>query len=215
MWESDLALWTDAVSKSPGKARPRLGLGVSLAQRGDQAGASAQFTAGLKRAPADAIGLRTSLHHNLGVALVGQGRSAEALEHLREAVRIDPTATAPAQTLALALWETGDAAGAEREARAVLDRAPGSPTAARVMGQARMAAGDDAGALPFIEQAARARPSDAAVRYDLGAAYANLGRIAEACTAWRAVLLLPSNAGAQEAARQGLAILACPSPGLR
>ena len=78
-----------------------------------------------------------------------------------------------------------------------------------------MAAGDDAGALPFIEQAARARPSDAAVRYDLGAAYANLGRIAEACTAWRAVLLLPSNAGAQEAARQGLAILACPSPGLR
>ena len=215
VWESDLALWTDAVSKSPGKARPRLGLGVALAQRGDQAGAADQFTAGLKRAPADAIGLRTSLHHNLGIALVMLGRSEEALEHLRQAVGLDPTTTTPAQTLALALWETGDAAGAEREARAVLDRAPDSPTAARVMGQARMAAGDDAGALPFIEQAVRARPSDGAVRYDLGAVYANLGRIAEACNSWRVVLRLPSVGGAHEAARQGLSILACPPQGLR
>jgi Flp pilus assembly protein TadD len=73
-----------------------------------------------------------------------------------------------------------------------------------------MARGDDAGAVPHLERAVRARPGDAVVRYDLGAAYANLGRVPEACAAWAAVLRLPSAGGAQDEARRGMSIIGCP-----
>lgn len=210
VWESDLAFWRDAVAKSPGKARPHLGLGLALAQRGDAAGAVAELSAGLSRAPEDAIGLRVALLHSLGGALIQLGRSPEAVLRLRQAVELDPGAFEPRQGLALALWNEKDLDGAEQAARAALDRAPRAAAATRVMGQVRMARGDDAGAVPFLEQAVRARPNDAPVRYDLGAAYANLERKGDACASWKAVLRLPPAGGAQEAARQGLAILGCP-----
>ena len=210
VWESDLAFWRDAVAKSPGKARPHLGLGLALAQRGDAAGAVAELSAGLSRAPEDAIGLRVALLHNLGGALIQLGRTPEAVLRLRQAVELDPGAFEPRQGLALALWNEKDLDGAEQAARAALDRAPGAAAATRVMGQVRMARGDDAGAVPYLEQAVRARPNDAPVRYDLGAAYANLERKGDACASWKAVLRLPPAGGAQEAARQGLAILGCP-----
>jgi len=34
VWETDLALWADAVSKSPAKARPHANLGYALAVQG-------------------------------------------------------------------------------------------------------------------------------------------------------------------------------------
>jgi tetratricopeptide (TPR) repeat protein len=210
VWEGALVFWRDVVDKAPGKARPRLGLGVAKLKHGDLAGAEAEFVAGIARTPPDATVLRVALLHNLGGTLIRLGRAGEALGPLREAVRIDPTENDPRESLALALWLTGDLAGAGREAQAVLERSPGASVAARVLGQVRMSRDDDAGAVPLLEQAVRALPSDAAVRYDLGAAYANLGRVSEACASWRAVLQLPAAGDSWEAARQGMAILECP-----
>lgn len=210
VWETELAFWDDVVSKSPGKGRPYLGRGVARARNGDLAGAVADFRAGLDRAPRFATSLRVSLLHDLGGALVELKRFAEALAPLREAKQLDPGATSPPQSLALALWNTGDVDGAEAEAREVLARNPDAWLAARVLGQVRMARGDDAGAAPLLEQAVRARPSDPVVRYNLGAVYANLGRTAEACAAWMVVLALPDAGGAQGEAREGRSILGCP-----
>jgi tetratricopeptide (TPR) repeat protein len=210
VWEGALVFWRDVVDKAPGKARPRLGLGVAKLKHGDLAGAEAEFVAGIARTPPDATVLRVALLHNLGGTLIRLGRAGEALGPLREAVQIDPTENDPRESLALALWLTGDLDGAGREAQAVLERSPGASVAARVLGQVRMSQDDDAGAVPLLEQAVRAFPSDAAVRYDLGAAYANLGRVSEACASWRAVLQLPAVGDSREAARQGMAILECP-----
>jgi tetratricopeptide (TPR) repeat protein len=210
VWEEDLAFWRDVVEKAPGKARPRLGLGTAMLQRGDLQGAAEQFAAGIRRAVPEATGLRVSLLQNLGAALVRQGRSKEALVPLQEAVALDPSAIPPAETRALALWLTGDVGEAERQARSVLARAPDSELCSLVMGQVLMARGDDAGAIPYLEKAVRARPTDAVLRYDLGAAYANGARIPDACAAWKAVLALPAAGGAQQEARQGRSILGCP-----
>ena len=210
VWEGALVFWRDVVDKAPGKARPRLGLGVAKLQRGDLAGAEAEFLAGIARASPDAAALRVSLLHNLGGTRIRLGRAEEALDPLRQAVQIDPTEIDPRESLALALWLTDDLDGAEAEARAVLGRSAGAGVAALVLGQVLMTRNDDAGAVPFLEQAVRARPSDAGIRYDLGAAYANLGRVPEACASWRAVLQLPAMGESREAARRGMAILECP-----
>jgi Tfp pilus assembly protein PilF len=210
VWEGDLVFWQDVVTKAPGKARPRLGLGVAKLRHGDLEGAAAEYAAGIARVQPEAAGLRAALLHNLGTALIRLGRAKDAVALLREAARLDPAGTSPPESLALALWLTGDLDGAEREARRVLDRKPDAALAALVLGQSRMARGDEAGAVPFLEQAVRGRPSDAVVRYDLGAAYANLGRMPEACAAWAAVLRLPSAGSAQEEARRGMSIIGCP-----
>ncbi len=210
VWEDDLRFWSDAAAKSPTKARPRLGLGVALARRGQADAARRSLQEGLALAPVDATGLRVALHHNLGGVLLASGRPAEAVPELRRAVELDPAGVEPREALALALWQAGDAAAAEAEAAEVLSRVPSSPGAARVMGHVRMARGDDAGAVPVLEVAVRARPMDGVVRYDLGAAYANLGRIAEACASWKAVLATPAGPETKGAARQAAATVGCP-----
>ena len=210
VWEGELVFWRDAVEKSPGKARPRQGLGTALVRSGDVAGGVAEFSAGLARVPPEASALRLALLHNLGNALIKLGRPAEAVEPLRRAVELDPNEVPPREGLALALWRTGDLDGAIREARGALDRKPDSAPAALVLGQALMGRGDEAGAVRWLEQAVRASPGDPVVRYNLGAAYGNLGRVAEACATWRAVLLLPPAGNAHASAREGMAILACP-----
>jgi tetratricopeptide (TPR) repeat protein len=210
VWETELAYWSDAVSKSPGKARPRLGLGGALARNGDLAGAALAFQAGLARVSPDAPVLEGQLLHNLGSILVRLGRPAEALDPLERAATLDPDALAPREMLAQALWALGEAGLAEEQALEVLARSPGSALAARVVGLARMARDDDEGALPMLEQAVRAQPEDGEARYNLGAVQANLGRTADACASWRAILRGQGTDGVKEPARQGMAALACP-----
>lgn len=210
VWESELAFWNDVVAKSPGKGRPYLGRGVAKGRNGDVPGAVADFRAGLERVPRVETALRLSLLNDLGAALIDLGKFEEAVAPLREAKELDPDEIAPRQGLALALWSTGDVDGAAAEASEVLARNPDAPLAARVLGLVRMARGDDAGAAPLLEQAVRARPTDPVVRYNLGAVYANLGRRAEACAAWKSVLALPAAGGSHEEARKGRSILGCP-----
>jgi tetratricopeptide (TPR) repeat protein len=138
------------------------------------------------------------------------GRPAEALDLLERAATLDPDALPPREALAQALWDLGEAGLAEDQAREVLARNPGSALAARVVGLARMASGDDAGALPMLEQALRAQPGDEEVRYNLGAVQANLGRKADACATWRALLRGQGSAQVKEPARLGMAALGCP-----
>jgi cytochrome c-type biogenesis protein CcmH/NrfG len=62
----------------------------------------------------------------------------------------------------------------------------------------------------MLEQAVRAQPGDGEARYNLGAVHANLGRTADACATWRAVVSGPGTAQVKEPARQGMATLGCP-----
>jgi len=210
VWETDLALWSDVVQGAPGKARGYLGLGTAKMRRGDLEGAAEALRAGLGHVATDGRGLEASLLQNLGVALIELGRAPEAVSALRRALAVDPGNPLAPVSLAVALWSSGDVEGAEDAARGVLARSPENAVALRVMGQALMVRGNDAGAIPYLERAVRAAPSDAALRFNLGGAYAGVGRPGEACGAWRAVLRLRATEEVRQSARQNLAILGCP-----
>lgn len=119
-WSSELAMWSDVVAKSPGKARAWLNLGVVRYERREMNEAAACFGKVMELVPgcpipyvnlgtmrniegrfregleASAAGLRfapedVSLRYNLGVALCGLGRAAEGVQVFEEALRLRAT----------------------------------------------------------------------------------------------------------------------------
>jgi hypothetical protein len=51
VWTDDVALWADAVAKSPAKARPHQFLGTALSERGDQDGAQRELEIAVRLEP--------------------------------------------------------------------------------------------------------------------------------------------------------------------
>ncbi len=85
VWQSDLSLWSDVVSKSPGKARDHYNLGLIYAKRGklDEGIDHLQTAVRLKPDYFEA-------HNNLGVSFINKGRLEEAEEHLTIALKLKP-----------------------------------------------------------------------------------------------------------------------------
>src|SRR5206468_92936 len=72
--------------------------------------------------------------NNLGVALLEQVKFAEGAEAFRAAQKADPTLDIAQVNLAIALFNVPDAAAAEKEAQAAVQRAPRRPQAHYVLG---------------------------------------------------------------------------------
>jgi tetratricopeptide (TPR) repeat protein len=75
---------------------------------------------------------------------------------------------------------------AAEQAAEILKAVPDSPHARLILGQARRAAGDLAGALEVLEPLAREQPRSAATRYELGLAYSMAGQLDAAIQAFQA-----------------------------
>jgi hypothetical protein len=85
------------LAAAPGSARARYEEGSALLERGQFADAAARFRAALPEMAGSA-----ELQNNLGVALASMGDVRGALDHFREAVRLDPDFTEARQNLAAA-----------------------------------------------------------------------------------------------------------------
>jgi tetratricopeptide (TPR) repeat protein len=86
VWSSDVAIWSDTVTKSPQKARPHNNLGNALKRRRDIAGAIAQYRQALRINPN-----YTKAYNNLGNALAAQGEYGQAVEQFKHALQLNPT----------------------------------------------------------------------------------------------------------------------------
>jgi tetratricopeptide (TPR) repeat protein len=86
VWADGATLWSDAVAKAPGKARPHYNLGQALVASGDLAGAIRQYRLAIELDPR-----HVRAHNNLGVALQEAGRREEAVAVLERAIRLDPS----------------------------------------------------------------------------------------------------------------------------
>jgi len=96
-----------------------------------------------------------------GVAAMDAKNPVGAIAPLREAVRLDATLAAAHYHLARALRATGDAAGAETEARAALSGMGAVPAAHNLLGILLTERGAAADALVELRETARLAPDDA------------------------------------------------------
>ncbi len=160
------------VDYAPDRGQWHFQRGDALRMVGDLEHATAEF----RLAIASARTPDPMPHNNLGAALLSQGRLAEAIVSLREAVRLDPAYVHARQNLALALANAGHDDLARPEFEEVLRRDPASTKARIQLGAILVRLGLAAEAVPHLEAAARAVPRDSAVRYLLAMALLDTSR---------------------------------------
>lgn len=132
VWANALTLWTDAASKSPGKARPSLLLGEALEAAGMPAEAERALRRGVGNDPSSAPG-RTAL----ATFLQKSGRTRDAEQEYQEALRIDPDHYPAIFNLATLLWGSGRREEAGTLYRRYLEVTPPTPGSARSIATAR------------------------------------------------------------------------------
>lgn len=118
--ERAIEWFRQALQAQPRDARLHAGLGISLFELGDAAGAIASLRRACELAPDIASGW-----FNLGRALKLQVRTGEAIDALRRALQLDPLHVPARLTLADALASAGEIDTATDELRRVLEAHPG------------------------------------------------------------------------------------------
>ena len=132
-------------------------------------------------------------HNNLGVLLEQNGRILEAIEHFKQALRIDVDNPQTHNNLGNALFRQGDVAKAEKEYNQALRLNPGSATAHFNLGTALRQLGQASEAIPHYEQALQLNPDYPEAQNNLGLALQDLGRVAEAQKHYQEALRLNPN----------------------
>ena len=190
VYADPIALWADAATKAPHRARPAFNLGASLAL----AGRDAEALPHLQRA-ASLQPDRPDVHLMLGRAYAALNRPEEATDHLQQAQRLMeslPPAEAPSYEMILPAlaheqWQLGNRfAAAGRYQRAV----------------------------ELYRGAIRAGPGRAEAYYNLGVVRESLGQFDAAVEVWRSGLQrAPDDVGMMVELTWQLA--ACPDHSLR
>ena len=119
-------------------------------------------------------------HYNLGIGLASQGRTFEAIDHFRAAIRIDPRFADAHNNLGNALEHQGRTAKAIRHYREALRIDPAMASAHYNLGLALAREGDTNTAMAHFNEALRIRPAYAQAHNNLGIVLIDLGRTVEA-----------------------------------
>jgi len=119
-------------------------------------------------------------HYNLGLALFNQGRTAEAVEHYLEALRIKPDLEAAHNNLGNALLKQGRTAEAIEHYLKALRIKPDFERAHNNLGNALLKQGRTAEAIEHYLEALRIKPDFVDAHYNLGNTLLKQGRTAEA-----------------------------------
>lgn len=85
VWKNEIVLWSDAVNKSPGKARPYNNRGLAYLDRREYDKAIADFSRSIEVKPDYADG-----YYNRGLAYQNKGESGRAISDYNKAIAINP-----------------------------------------------------------------------------------------------------------------------------
>ena len=181
LWRTKLLLWSDAVAKSPHKARAHLGLGNALRLAGRLDPAIDEYKTALSLGSREPAWQRASISDKLALALLAQGRAEEAIAAAQTSLAEQPTHTSLLATLAMAYVRGGDFAQAEEAADRSLRSAEKPAASLALLGNIRMYKGDQAGGTEFFERAVKLEPHELEWRLYLAGAYRLQGRAQEAC----------------------------------
>ncbi len=108
------------------------------------------------------------------------GKYAEAVSHVQEALRIDPSYAPARIRLAHLLFESGDMEQSARLYQELIEKNPGLASAHFGLGRVRSARGDWTGAIEAYRRACQIFENYAAAHYALGLAYRKVGDVAKA-----------------------------------
>ncbi len=181
VWESGVSLWSDAVSKSPGKPRPHMNLGYALAPNDPEA-ALAQFREATRLN--DGTVRRDELMQNMAGVLLRLRRYDEAVALLQQ-LRASAQETPELDTnIAIALLESGRLDEAQKAAAQAAAKWPLHPPAWHTLGQLAFIRGDDRAAQVDFERALALDPDSTASLTSLAVTQERLGDRAGACRSW-------------------------------
>jgi tetratricopeptide (TPR) repeat protein len=119
-------------------------------------------------------------HNNLGLALMADGQTDEAVAHYRKALEIYPGFAGAHNNLGVALMKMGRTEEAVAEYRAALEVEPGDSETHNNLGMALRKEGFLDEAVAQYESALAIKPDDLGTNYNLGNALLQLGRVPEA-----------------------------------
>ena len=217
VYRSDLALWTDTVSKAPYNAFAQHNLGLALFDHNRPREAEAHYRAALQLNPNlpdthNNLGVVLALagklpeavaeyeetlrlkpdyadaYNNLGFALEGMRRPAEAVVPFEQALRLKPDYAEAMDGLGVALTETGRAAEAIAQFKNALQLKPDYAEAESGLGVALADTGRTEEAIAHYERALQLNPAYADAHNNLGSALMKLGRLDEAEKQFEAAL---------------------------
>jgi tetratricopeptide (TPR) repeat protein len=115
VWHTEESLWQDVVNKSPLNGRGWMNYGLTKMQRGDFAGALADYTRAAIYAPNYFF-----LEINTGIDLAALGRSQEAEPHFRRAIQLQPNEAQTYYFYAIWLSQQGRTAEAIQNAKTAM-----------------------------------------------------------------------------------------------
>lgn len=118
--------------------------------------------------------------HNLGQALLRQGKPYEAAAHFQQAIRIAPTYALAHYNLGIAWHELGHRTAARMEIETSLTLDSHNAQAHQRLGAVILETGQPAEAIEHFREAARLAPDDAQAQFNLGVALAKTGHVDEA-----------------------------------
>lgn len=157
-------------------------LAVLYLEAGEPDQAAIHFTAVCRLQPTAAA------RFNLARALETAGRSSDAIEQYREAVRLDPAYARAVKGLANALLVAGSGREAITGFSELLRLDPNDAEAYNNLGFARIQLGEFQDAIESLQRALALKPDYPDARYNLARAFARVGRPDQALTEFREAL---------------------------
>ncbi|MBI4161109.1 MAG: tetratricopeptide repeat protein [Acidobacteria bacterium] len=183
--------------------RRHLDHGIELFRRGARRAAEAELRRAADLAPGD-----PRPHLFLGRNFYAENFFRQAEAEFRRAVELDRDSVEARVGLVLTHEVKGNLSASLRGLEEILDRDPEHPDGLFLRGRLAYRRGDFAAAAADLERAARSRPEDPQIRYQLGLARLKQDRPEEAVTVLReAVRLDPGHLGAQQAFSRALRVL--------
>jgi len=192
VWQDEITLWSNVISKNPQSQRAHNNLGVVLKKRGRIDEAIGHFLKALRIKPND-----VDAHYNLGIALADQGRTEEAIDHYLQALRIKPDFEKAYNNLGTALAGQGRTEEAIDHYLQALRIKPDFDKAHNNLGLALYKKGRLEEAIDHYLQALQIKPDYEDAHHNLGIALAKQDRIEEAIYHYlQALRIKPDNSEA-------------------
>lgn len=207
-YASDETLWRDTIAKNPNAFLARNNLGEILLQRRQLDGAVEQFQKSI------AVHPDAGVLHNLGNALMSQGRMAAAWADFQQELHLDTNSASAYADLGNACLQSGRPATALQYFQKALQLSPGDAGLYYNLGNAYLQNRQLDSAIQDWQKAVELDPRFAPAHNNLGNAYHIKGQPALAIQHWRdAWMAQPNLISAQVSLAWAWAT--CPDPALR